>query len=220
MRVNAALPPAVVLLLVLALLSAGCGQRPATQNTSYQPFWQTTPSTTAGTPVPTTPDVGSVVEVTPFPGATVTTTPMTTSRRPPDDSGNNVTYVEIYNRELPFKYNVTAVEYQLTKPPLLIDFTVKTVNVTRTGVARDPTCTPTETDLCLKDVTITYPDPAAWFEVTVTDLDTKKIVARNGYARDYDIDMDKQVVVRVPGKYHIEMSGTRLSAVVRMRVPV
>ncbi|MDD1660532.1 MAG: hypothetical protein LUQ62_04930 [Methanomicrobiales archaeon] len=220
MRASAFISASAGILLVLLLLSSGCGQRPTTaKNTSFQPFWDTT-VTTAGTPVPTTPDVGVVVEATPFPVETVATTPMMTSRPSPWETTDQTVYMEIYNREIPFKYNITAVEYRLENPPLLIDFNIKTVNLTRTGVARDPTCTPTETNLCLRTVTITYPDPAAWFTITVTNLDTKQVYARNGYARDYDVDMDKQVVIRSPGNYHIEMAGSiHISAVVRMRVP-
>jgi len=219
MRAHSVLPVAVVGLLVLALLSAGCGQKPTgAKNTSFQPFWDTTPPTQAGTPVPTTHDVGAVVEATPFPVATGTSTPMPTARGPPEYSGANVTYVTIYDQEIPFKYNTTAVTYDLKNPPLIIDFIMKTVNISRVTVARDPTCTPTDTNLCLKTVTVTYPDPAAWFTITVRDLGTNQIVAESGYARDYDVDMDKKLTIRVPGNYHIEMSGTRLTAVVRMKV--
>jgi hypothetical protein len=219
MRASSVLSVAVVVFLVLALLSAGCGQKPTgAKNTSFQPFWDTTPPTQGGTPVPTTPDVGAVVEATPFPVATVTSTPTLRSRGPPEYSGPNVNYTFIYDKEIPFKYNTTAVIYDLKNPPLIIDFTMKTVNISRVTVARDPTCTPTETDLCLKTVTVTYPDPAAWFTITVRDLGTNQIVAQSGYARDYDVGMDKQLTIRVPGNYHIEMSGTRLSAVVRMKV--
>jgi hypothetical protein len=210
MRASAFISASAGILLVLLLLSSGCGQRPASgSNTSFQPFWTTTVAPAGGTPVPTTPDVGVVVEITEIPVKPTTPVP------PPTEE---VTYVEIYNKELLFKYNTTALEYDLKYPPLIIDFTLKPEIVNRVTVTRDPTCTPTDTNLCLKTVTVTYPDPSAWFTITVKYLGSDQIVAQSGYNREYDVSEEKRLTIRQPGYYHIEMTGSRLSAVVRMRV--
>lgn len=210
MRASAFISASAGILLVLLLLSSGCGQRPTSgTNNSFQPFWEATPDTTvaiAGTP---TPDVGAVVEI---PIVTITITPQ------PADTSAEVTYVEVYNKELPFKYNSSALEYELKNPPLLIDITIKPIIVSRVTSARDPTCTPTDTNLCLKSVTVTYPDPTAWFTIAVRNLGTNQIVAETGFARDYDVALEKRLTVRGAGNYRIEMSGNRLSAVIRMRV--
>jgi hypothetical protein len=208
MRATALISASAGILLILLLLSAGCGQRPTTGNNGgFQPFWGT--KETEATPVPTTPDVGVVVEV---PQETVQPT------TPPTPRSTEPTYVEVYNKELPFKGNVSVLEYELKNPPLLLDFSMKPIILTGTAVERDPTCSPTDTNLCLRTVTKTYPDPNAWFTATVTDLGTYRIVGKTGYGRDYDVAVNKSLTIKNPGNYRIEMSGNRLSAVVRMRV--
>jgi hypothetical protein len=67
-------------------------------------------------------------------------------------------------------------------------------------------------------VTATYPDPNAWFTIKVMNIGTNQVVTQNGFARDYDVSLEKRLTVRAPGLYRIEMTGNRLSAVIRMRV--
>jgi len=111
-----------------------------------------------------------------------------------------------------FIYNRTAFTYDLENPPLLIDYTLTVPNITKTRVVTDPVSGDDET------VTITYPDPAAAFEVTVRDLKTKRVLLQNGYGGNYDVAYSKQLWVRYPGNYYIELFGTRLTADIKFWV--
>jgi hypothetical protein len=149
-----------------------------------------------------------------------TTTPGSTYRSPPPVSNATANMTLIDEKTLVLSGIPTAFNYELQNPPLLIYYTLTVPNITRTGVEKDPTVPPTEDDPNpTRSVTKTYPDPAAWFEVTVTDLETKRVIARDGYGRTYDVSSKKQVWVRYPGSYYIEFSGTRLTADVKFWIP-
>jgi hypothetical protein len=219
---------AVSLLLILLIVLAGCGQRiPGKSNatsTSATPLWggqgsKTAPNSswhpgstpTNPTATPTTP--GAVVAATVIPLTTATVTPGTTYRNPPPSANASLNYTVIYDRSLPFTWNTTAVSYELTTPPLIIEYTLTVVNITRTRKGIDPT---SGADIT---VTSTYPDPSARFEVTVLDPDTLKIIVQDGYGGQYDIAYSKELRVLRPGKYQIQMSGNRVTAQVRFTVP-
>jgi hypothetical protein len=151
--------------------------------------------------------VGSVVEIT-YEMVTIT----------PQPTATEVVYVEVLNKEYLFRANTTALEYQAEHAPLFIDVTLKPNIVTRGTVERDPTCTPTEFNTCLRAVTATYPDPTAWFTLKVINLNTGQLMAQDGYGREYDVSEEIRLSMKAPGLYRIEMTGNRLSAVVRLRV--
>ncbi|MBS1194452.1 MAG: uncharacterized protein H6R29_384 [Methanomicrobia archaeon] len=207
MRASAFVSMSAGILLVLLLLSSGCGERPSKGDGGggFQPFWESTPAPT--TQVSPTPDVGSVVEIT-YEMVTIT----------PQPTPTEIIYVEVLNKEYLFKANTTALEYQAEHAPLLIDVTLKPNIVSRGTVERDPTCTPTEFNTCLRAVTATYPDPTAWFSLKVINTGTGQIVAQDGYGREYDVSEQMHITAKSPGMYRIEMTGNRLSAVVRLRV--
>ncbi|MDD1638944.1 MAG: hypothetical protein LUO99_01465 [Methanomicrobiales archaeon] len=207
MRTSAFISVSAGILLVLLLLSSGCGERPSKGDGGggFQPFWESTPAPT--TQVSPTPDVGSVVEIT-YEMVTIT----------PQPTPTEIIYVEVLNKEYLFKANTTALEYQAEHAPLLIDVTLKPNIVSRGTVERDPTCTPTEFITCLRPVTATYPDPTAWFSLKVINTGTGQIVAQDGYGREYDVSEQMHITAKSPGMYRIEMTGNRLSAVVRLRV--
>jgi hypothetical protein len=151
--------------------------------------------------------VGSVVEIT-YETVTITPKPVATE----------VTYVEVINKEYLFRANTTALEYELEHAPMLLDVTLKPVMISRVTVERNPTCTPTDFDTCLRSVTATYPDPNAWFTLKAINTNTGQVVAQDGYGRDYDVSEAMHFTIKTPGMYRIEMTGNRMSAVVRIRV--
>ena len=218
---------AVSLLLILLIVLAGCGQRvPGKSNTSTSgtPLWggqgsKTTtnsswrPGATQTTPtvIPTTSGPVAVASVIPLTTATVT--PISTYRSPPPNVNTTANYTVIYDQSLPFTWNTIAVSYGLTTPPLIIEYTLTVVNITRTRGGIDPM---TGSDIT---VTASYPDPSARFEVTVLDPDTLKIITQDGYGGQYDIAYSKEIRVLRPGKYQIQMFGNRVTARVRFTVP-
>ncbi|MDD1669232.1 MAG: hypothetical protein LUO97_05470 [Methanomicrobiales archaeon] len=215
----------ITIILILMILLAGCGQRVPTRNTSTKNPWGNatpTPRGTGGsalqTPVPTT--TSPLIQATIIPEKTVTTTPVATYRSQPQVSNATANMTLIDKKKMPFSYNRTAYNLELENPPLLIEYTLTVPTVTRTGVEKDPTRAPTENDPNpTRPVTITYPDPTAWFEVTALNTDNKQVIAREGYGRQYDVRVSKQVWVRYPGSYYIEFAGNRLTADVEFWIP-
>ena len=213
--------PAVLIatILVLMVLLAGCGNRVPTRNATGKNTW--------GNTTPQTPSAGSGAQITilpttksPFVEVPVTPTPSQTPSSaivpspPPANLTANLTVID--EKKLVFVWNRTAYNYNLEAPPLLIDYTLTVPNITKTRVERDPTSSDPNAD---RTVTITYPDPIAYFEVTVKDLGTGRVIARNGYGGQYDVSFSKKVWVRYPGSYYIEFSGNRLTADVKFLIP-
>jgi hypothetical protein len=213
----------IAILLILLVLTAGCGQRVPTRNTTTKNPWSVTPTSgkggSNGTPVvPTT--TGPLIQATLIPEKTVTESPVPTIRSPPPIANATANLTLIDEKDMAFSYNKTAFNYDLQNPPLLIKYTLTVPNITRTGVEKDPTKAPTADDPNpTREVTYTYPDPAAWFQVSVMDLGTKKVIIKDGYGGQYDVSFNKSIWVRYPGKYYIEFSGQRLSAHVDFWIP-
>jgi hypothetical protein len=220
----------IAFLLILLMLLAGCGQRMPGKNSSSNttPLWggkqvrdyngSSGPGVTVtGTPpvvMPTaTGTSGPVAAATIIPLTTVTVTPGATYRNPPPIINITANYTVIYDQSLIFTWNATAVTYELLSPPLIIDYTLTVPNITRTRQATDPVSGGDIT------VTSTYPDPQARFEMTVRDPVTMKIFAQDGYGGQYDVAYSKQLRVLYPGKYHIQMSGNKVTAHVKFTVP-
>jgi hypothetical protein len=217
---------AIALLLILMMVLAGCGQRMpgGSSNSTTTPVWggQTTKKPTGpATTVTGTPVAGSTVTVTSGPVVAATTIPVTTPtvapvgtyRAPPPYVNITANYTVIYDESLVFTWNATAVTYELVNPPLIIDYTLTVPNITKTTQAKDPV---TGGDLT---VAVTYPDPQARFEIIVRDPVTMKTFAQNGYGGQYDVAYSKQLRVLYPGKYHIQMSGNKVTAHVKFTVP-
>jgi hypothetical protein len=200
----------IAIVLVLMVLLAGCGQRVPTRNTtSKNPWGNTTPKKTAGPApktivVPTT--TSPFVEVTLIPERTVTVTPDITYRSPPPVANATANLTLLDKKTLVLSWNRTAYNYELEDPPLLIKYTLTVPNITKTRVITDPVSGGDRT------VSITYPNPAAIFEVTVRDLETNQVLARDGYGGQYDVSYSKQVWVRHPGTYYIEFFGRLVTA--------
>ena len=219
----------IAFLLILMILLAGCGQRMPGKNSSSNttPLWggktvrQVNGSTGTDVTVTGTPPVvyptssatsGPVAVATIIPDATVTVTPGGTYRNPPPPINITANYTVIYDQSLIFTWNATAVTYELVNPPLIIDYTLTVPNITRTRQATDPVSGGDIT------VTSTYPDPQARFEIIVRDPVTMKIFAQDGYGGQYDVAYSKQLRVLYPGKYHIQMSGNKVTAHVKFTV--
>jgi hypothetical protein len=214
---------------ILMILLAGCGQRVPGKgtNTTTTPLWggktvreyngSADPgATVTGTPVggPTaTITSGPVAVATIIPVTTMAITPAGTYRNPPPPINITANYTVIYDESLIFVWNATAVTYELINPPLIIDYTLTVPTIKRKTVAKDPV---SGGDLI---VDVEYPDPNARFEITVRDPVTMRIFAQDGYGGQYDVSPSKQLQVRYPGNYHIQMEGNRLTAHVKFTVP-
>lgn len=63
----------------------------------------------------------------------------------------------------------------------------------------------------------TYPSEDSWFEVTVRDRESGKIVAQDGFGKRYSADIRKRIFVGQFGNYLIQFSGNDVKVHTVMR---
>jgi len=122
------------------------------------------------------------------------------------------TYVTLYNRTAWFVWTTEAFAFDLTVPPLLIDFKVEPKMITREVHAKSDYKD-------RKDETYrqTFPSEDSWFKVTVRDRNSGAIVAENGFGKLYSADARKQIYVGQSGNYQIDLTGNDVKVYVLMR---
>jgi hypothetical protein len=67
-------------------------------------------------------------------------------------------------------------------------------------------------------INATYASPLAWFEIKVLDAGSGAVVDQQGYNRDYSEMTKQEFMVRKPGNYRIEMSGSEVKAEMRFLI--
>jgi len=125
-------------------------------------------------------------------------------------------YVIIYSvRNQPFAYNKSAVSFDLKNPPMLIDFTLSVTNTTR-NVAGDSRVLSNE----FTTVQVNDFDPNAYFEVTVREKSTGKIVLQDGFgqSKQYGTVNPRHLTIRTLGNYLIEFGGNKVAASINISV--
>ena len=63
---------------------------------------------------------------------------------------------------------------------------------------------------------VTYPSQNAWFKVVVYDADNGEMKADDGFNKEYSIMTPKEMMVRAPGHYRVELTGNDVTAEVRI----
>jgi len=200
------------IMMILLLLSSGCAELPPEETDVWSALTGATPAP-AKTPSPV-PTPTYVVPATPYPTPTREELTSPIYRSPPAQAAANDTYLEIYQQKR--KYNCSEMEafsYNLTSPPLFIDFTVTPAQITRSITTTSSYGTKAE-----KTLTVTHLNDMSWFEVTVRDRDTGRVIAREGFGRTYDSAAKKTLTVRTGGNYLIEMTGCLVTVDLHMRV--
>jgi hypothetical protein len=153
-------------------------------------------------PAPVNPPM-AMTTVMPSVLPTITTKPPTTVPTSviTRDERFEETYLELYNRNLTYKFGQKETfPVDLTIPPLFIKFNVIPVMVNRSklvdiGLATEHT------------VYAVYPDPNSWFEVKVLDAVSGTFVDARGFNKEYNQYTKQEFMVREKGKYTVEMSG-------------
>ena len=205
-----------VLLLVMVCLS-GCVEVPkGNPDATGQAGAGAPGEKVAGTSPTQVPVItGGLTPATPFPTepAPAQTSSWSWRNFTPDPT-SPVNYVALYYRELTFRNTRTAYTYNLVHAPLVIDMCIKPNMTTRTIWYEERLGKKSE-----RTETITTISSNAWFEVTVRDVTSGNIVAKEGYARLYSVDTAKSLVIRSPGNYLIEFTGNDVSAELQIRVP-
>jgi hypothetical protein len=106
------------------------------------------------------------------------------------------------------------VSFNLVNPPLVIDYTVTPLNITK------------EKDVVYKIVSTSYeekhminrPYEHDWFKIIVRDRDTGTIVAEDGYGRTYSQDSPRKLAIYKGGNYRFEFSGQYVNVSLTMKV--
>jgi hypothetical protein len=128
-------------------------------------------------------------------------------------------WVEIYRNKQYFSYNKTAFSFDLKNPPMLIHYWLQPVNVTGTKTIIKHSGTDIETT---EQVSYDYYSPYAWFEVTVRNKDTGRILVQNGfgnsYGKQYSQDVNQTIKVNNQGNIHIELDGNLITATTDIKV--
>ncbi len=201
----------IVAAMVLILASAGCAELPPEGESGWSGLFS--PSESQETPGMPTPDPGYLTPATPYPtttksvvGPTLSTLPAVTPTPDP--------YVTIYNRTTQFNLTHTteAYAFNLTRPPLIVEFRVEPKMITREKYA-----TSDYTNIKSGMVKQTFPSETSWFTVTVRDRESGRIFREDGFGKLYSADTRKQVFVGERGDYLIELSGNDAKVPVLMR---
>jgi hypothetical protein len=197
----------IFLLLFSLLACAGCADMPVGEGDGGFFGPRLTPTPTPGV----TPTPGYLVESTPISTPAPTSSPRATM---PAATQAATTYLEIYNTTLTFNYNATAFGFDLVRAPMTIKYTVHPLMVTRV-IER-------ESEYGTHDV-VTFerdmPSELAEFVLTIYDKDTLAVISQEGYGKLYSYDETQELVIRTPGNYQIEMTGSFVTVDVIITVP-
>jgi len=199
-----------VAVMILILASAGCAELPPGGESGWSGILS--PQKPQETPEEVMEyDPGYLTRVTPYPTVTSSMTSPTLSNLPvvtptPD------TYVTLYNRTAWFVWTTEAFAFDLTVPPLLIDFKVEPKMITREVRAKSDYKD-------RKDETYrqTFPSEDSWFKVTVRDRNSGAIGAEDGFGKLYSADARKQIYVGQSGNYQIDLTGNDVKVYVLIR---
>lgn len=204
-RIVLALP---CILIVVALLAAGCvtpptGTSSSSNNAGYY-------STQAGETQTTAPS-SYVTEVTPF-GTTSAPSAQGTSVNPYATSTPIAADQSclIYLNKQYYFYNTTAITFDLKNPPMYINYTVVPFNITVNKFA-------TSKSGSKQDVTYTYSDyaPYSWFQITVRDKTSGKILLQDGFGRQQGYGIYTNATLKPilnSGEVQVEMYGNNITA--------
>lgn len=204
-KVNKPLFAAAVMILVLA--SAGCTEMPM----GSDPGWSgsLSPEETGGEDN----DPGYLTPATPYPTATSTMVGPTLSK-PTEVQPTQDPYVTLFNKTIEFSsvHQRDAYSFNLTAPPLIIEFDVEPKMVTRKKYTTSDYGTK-------KDIVVTqeYPSEDSWFAVTVREQESGKIVAEDGFGKGFGTTTNKRIYLGISGNYLIELAGNEAKVHVTMR---
>lgn len=166
---------------------------------------------TKATPIPT---VNYVTEVTPVGTTSASATlryvaPTATQEEIAD------TFVAIYSKDFTYTVNSTpsAVAVDVSRPPLIINFTVTPDMAHRLKVIDNRTGTKAYNTTTYH---ISRPSEEAWFTVTIYDRNTGQKIDEDGFGGTFDLLTDNEYTLRQAGSYQIQFNGQFTSAHVDM----
>jgi hypothetical protein len=196
--------------MILILASAGCAELPPDGESGWSGFLSSEPEETPGEPDN---DPGYLTPATPYPTATKAIAGPTLSK-PPETAPTQDPYVTLFNRTKVFNLtqSTDAFAFNLTSPPLIIEFDVEPKMVTREKYA-----TSKYKNIKSGMVKQTYPSENSWFTATVRDRESGRIVAEDGFGKRFSADVHKRIFVGQMGDFLIQFSGNEVKVHVLMR---
>ena len=205
----------LIIFLICSVCIAGCvaPPKPGSSSSSSTPgSSQSDTGQGVDTSTTTIPPLYVTIE-TPYQTPTIPRTHTPIATPTPDE------YVPIYSTTQYFSWNATAVSFNLTKPPMIINFAVIPVNLTGTKTVSSKSGSKEEIE-----VTYDYFSPNSWFEITVREKNSGKILNKDGfgtykqYSVDTGQDVPRTIKVMQPGNLFIEMAGNQITASVNVSV--
>jgi len=202
----------LVAVMVLILASAGCAELPPGGESGWSGLLSE--SEPEETPDEQDVDPGYLTPATPYPTATSSTASPTLSRPLPETAPTPDPYVTLSNRTAQFNstHATEAFAFNLTAPPLIIDFEVEPKMITRVMHAKSD-----YKDRKYQDFTQTYPSEDSWFTVTVRNRESGDIVAEDGFGKLFSANTHKRVFVGRSGEYLIQFDGNDVKVHILVR---
>lgn len=203
----------LIIIMVLVVVSA-CVAPPKPNSTTSSPS-----SGTSGTGQSTVQNTTFqyVTIETPYQTPTTQRFMITTSPTTPPPAE----WVEIYNKTQYFSYNKTAFSFDLKNPPMYIHYNVIPVNVTRNStILQHWDAGPGQ--MTSENIIYEYFSPYSWFEVTVRNKDTGRILIQNGFGNargnQYSQETNRTINVINGGILLVEIDGNLITAKVDVKV--
>ena len=200
---------AAAVLLVIILASAGCAELPPGVSTGQSGEIPPTEEQSSGQGY----NPGYLTPATPYPTATPDVLAAPTLNRFSDTVPTTDPYVTIYQKKTKFEQTIEAYSFNLTRPPLIIEFDVEPKMITR---EKHTTSSYGDKDEIV--VTQRYPSEDAWFRVIVRDSATGKILAEDGFGKGFSADTHKRIFIGKYGDYLFEFSGNEVTVDIQVRV--
>jgi hypothetical protein len=200
---------AAAVLLVIILASAGCAELPPGGSTGQSGGIPPTEEQSSGQGY----NPGYLTPATPYPTAAPDVLAAPTLNRFSDTVPTTDPYVTIYQKKSKFEQTIEAYSFNLTRPPLIIEFDVEPKMITR---EKHTTSSYGDKDEIV--VTQRYPSEDAWFRVIVRDSATGKILAEDGFGKGFSADTHKRIFIGKYGDYLLEFSGNEVTVDILVRV--
>jgi hypothetical protein len=191
--------------IILALMATGCiappkGTTPAPVS-SNNLVRASVSGTNNSTPVPTTQSY--VTEATPF-ETTVLPIPAQVHALPSVTQNPEDIVCLISFTTHTYSYNKTAFTFNLTNPPMYINYTIINPRIL-TGTKTIPMHSSENVDT----VPFSYFDPTSWFEITVRNKTTGAILLQEGFMNGHEEYTNRTIKVFNKGDLLVEMEGNR-----------
>lgn len=121
-------------------------------------------------------------------------------------------YEQVFSRD----YDVDTVQqdvfsYNLRQPPMVIEYEINPEMVTREKLVDIGKSTE-------RYISTTYPDPAAWLNLKVTDTDTGRVATTITFSKNNVGELKQEYTIRAPGNYRFEITGNLVSPKIRLLV--